>query len=333
MNYKINWDISTGVFAVPDAVADDCLKMASGKALKVLLYLLKNKRVPEEGDDIGADKEDIDDALSYWQQVGIISQSAEEREQPQPATQKKKDIKILSSPPEESGLKQNIKKKPQKALLPAEIAERINSSEEIKFMFKSAEDSLKRVLTFDDQRTILWFYDHLGMSADIVTMLIACCCSLGRTSMAYIEDTAEAWYEKNITTHEQAENEILLMQKTYSFEGRVQSRLKLLPKITKAQRKYIEQWAMWDISLDLVELAYDKTVDSTGKLAFGYMNKILSKWHEGGAVTVEEAEDIDRQTKPSGGRKTSQAANENKPAPSFDLSLIIEHAKNSTPTL
>lgn len=39
MDYKVNWD-SGGVFAVPDAAAE-ALRLASGKALKVLIYMLK----------------------------------------------------------------------------------------------------------------------------------------------------------------------------------------------------------------------------------------------------------------------------------------------------
>lgn len=338
MKCKINWDISGGVFAVPDAVAEEHLKLASGKAVKVLLYLLKYKHTPDDPQDIGVTAEDVEDAVSYWKNVGVICES-ENDGSPSESRRAREDIKILSAPP--SPPRREAAVKPPKALLPEEIAERINGSEEIRFMFKSAEESLKRILTFDDQRTILMLYDHYGMSADIVTMLIASCCGIGRGSMAYIEDTAHSWYEKNVTTHEQAENEILLMQKAHSFEGRVQSRLKLLPKITKAQRKYIEQWAEWDVSLDLVELAYDKTVDGIGKLSFGYMNKILSKWHDGGAVTAEQAEDIDRQTRPAG-RNTSRSQRESRvgereqggsASPSFDLSLILEHAKNSTPTL
>ena len=47
MNYRINWENSDGVFAVPDNVIDS-LKLANGKAVKVLLYILKNKMISVE---------------------------------------------------------------------------------------------------------------------------------------------------------------------------------------------------------------------------------------------------------------------------------------------
>lgn len=336
MNYRINWESGDGVFAVPDAVADKGLKLASGKALKVILYLLKEKHLPDDPSQIGVTAEDMEDALSFWEQLGIIVKSDPETAPPEknvPAAQKE-TVRVIAPPP---APKVNpVADKASKALLPREISERIEQSEEIAFLFKSAEESLKRVLTFDDQRTILWFYDHLGMSVDIITMLIAFCCTTGRTSMAKIERTAEAWAEKNISTHEQAENEILLMQKAFSFEGRVSSRLGLQSKLTASQKKYIDDWALKDISADLVELAYDKTVDSIGKPSFNYMNKILLKWYENGICDVNAAVSFDERTRPVRGSQNRSPVKNSSPAPSapsYDLDALLSHAMSSTPVV
>lgn len=337
MNYKINWDCSEGVFAVPDAAAEG-LKLASGKAVKVLIYFMKYRCAPERPDDIGVTSEDVEDALSYWEQLGVLRKAEDtEMAAAKPANVSAKiarePVKIIAPSPAKAPEKPVIK--PQKALLPTEIAERIAASEEIEFLFGSAEQSLGRVLTFDDQRTILWFYDHLGMSADIIIMLIAYCCSVGRGNMAKIEKIALDWHEKNITTHEQAENEILAMQKAFSFEGKVQSRLKLQSKLTASQKKYIGDWANMDVTVDMVELAYDKTVDGIGKPSFNYMDKILRKWHENGITNADEAALFDERTKPV--RKQEKAVRATEPkasaAPSYDLDLLFEHALNTTPTV
>lgn len=354
MDYKINWD-SGGVFAVPDAAADS-LRLASGKWVKVLLYLLRYKKLPDAPGDIGVTAEDIDEALSYWSSVGVMinknesSHAAENSDAktayppktaPVGNAEEKAPVKILAQKPAEPAPPvqrerpaENIR--PRKSLLPSEIAERIEGSEEIAFLFKSAEGILKRVLTFEDQRTILWFYDYLGMSADIIIMLMAYCCSVGKSNMGCIEKAALSWHEKNITTHEQAESEILLMQKEDSYEGRIKS-LFQLQNISASQRKYISEWARADIPLDLAELAYDKTLDKKNKADFPYINGILMKWRKSGVNDVNSALEFD--DRPSRGKsRESQAANGQPPksgssAPSFDLSLIMEHAKNSKPTV
>ena len=337
MEYKINWDCCEGVFAVPDAAVEG-LKLATGKAVKVLVYFMKYRSLPEHPEDIGVTAEDAEDALSYWAQLGILKKAESEAASPKPAPEntanRREPVKIISSPPKKEEAAEKPVIKPRKALLPTEIAERISGSEEIAFLFQSAEQSLGRVLTFDDQRTILWIHDHLGMSADIIIMLIAYCCSVGRGNMGKIEKIAAEWHEKNSTTQEQPENEILAMQKAFSFEGKVQSRLKLQAKLTDSQKKYIDSWSGMDITIDMVELAYDKTVDGIGKPAFHYMDKILRKWHENGITNAAAAEEFDERTKPVRKSEKKPPA-EAKPAaaPSYDLDLLFEHALNTTPTV
>lgn len=337
MEYKINWDCSDGVFAVPDAAAEG-LKLASGKAVKVLVYFMKYRSLPEHPEDIGVTAEDAEDALSYWEQLGILkkseSEAASTKSKPENTSKPQEPVRIIAQPPAAEAKAKKPKFKLSKAFLPTEIAERIAQSEEVAFLFQSAEQSLGRVLTFEDQRTILAFHDHLGMSADIIIMLIAYSCSVGEKSIGKIELMAIEWFEKNITTHEEAENEILAMQKASSFEGKVQSRLKLQPKLTDSQKKYIDSWSRMDITIDMVELAYDKTVDGIGNPSFNYMNKILRKWHENGITNVADAEEFDERTKPV--RKSEKkSAQEPKPsaAPSYDLDLLFEHALNTTPTV
>lgn len=341
MDYRINWDCSEGVFAVPDAAADS-LKLVNGKSVKVLLYFMKYRCAPECPDDIGVTAEDVEEAFSYWVNVGVLKRCGDRQAEPpkSAAAEKKEPVRIIAQPPVSSAKSADVQQakpvsKPTKALLPTEIAERIAGSEEIRFLFSSAEQSLGRVLTFDDQRTVLWIYDHLGMAADIIIMLIAYCCSVGRCSMAKIEKIAIDWHDKNISTHEQAENEILVMQKAFSFEGKVQSRLKLQSKLTASQKKYISEWAVMDLTVDMVELAYDKTVDSIGKVSFNYMDKILRTWFENGIKSAEAAEEFDVRTKPV--KKQPKANANSQPAessaPSYDLDLLFEHALNSTPVV
>ena len=78
MNYKVNWSAADGAFAVPDNVADNYIKLASGKAVKVLIYIMRHKTADDENAADIAEKidkhmsaEDVEDAFSYWEQVGV----------------------------------------------------------------------------------------------------------------------------------------------------------------------------------------------------------------------------------------------------------------------
>ena len=76
--------------------------------------------------------------------------------------------------------------------------------------------------------------------------------------------------------------------------------LRYLPsmfKMNPREREYIATWFdTYQFDLSLIEYAYEITVERTGKLAFGYLNKILASWHQNGIRTIEEAK---QESKPS----------------------------------
>lgn len=335
MNYKFNWN-DGNVFAVPDNVTGSGFKLASGKWVKVLIYMLSKKDLPDDPAEIGVSSEDIEEALAYWLEQGIIFPSSSPSHPKAPA-EPKPAITILAPAPQEiqtAPAKKHERPSAAKAMLPSEIAERIAASEEIAFLMSSAEGIMKKPLNFEEQRTILSFVDYYGLSVDVILMLMGFCSNMGKINIAYIERVAEDWFEKEITTHEQAEKEILNMQKLFSFEGKIQSRLSLPDKLTKAQRDFIAQWSVWDISLEMIELAYEKTLNQKGKIDFRYMNGIIKKWYENGIVDAAAAESYDSRPKKQTVKAVTQSsAPTAKAAPSFDLQQILEHAKNTTPKL
>ena len=59
--------------------------------------------------------------------------------------------------------------------------------------------------------------------------------------------------------------------------------------LTTAESAAFERWiSEWKTDFSLITLAYEKTVDNTGKYSVRYMDSILKNWHEKGYSTVEE---------------------------------------------
>ncbi len=374
MNCKINWD--EGVFAVPDKVTDG-LKLASGKSLKLLIYYLRYRKFPDDPSVIGAGADDIEDAVNYWQQVGVFEGSSsavlheknsvnEENEGEQISFVESETLDGQTADISEDkggnggSLKENLhgnicaaaekscggnsggeaegeKKKrvnvisvpSRKSVLPAEIAERIEKSGEVAFMFRTAEAELKRVLTFDDQRTLLWIHDHLGMSADVVVMIAAFCCRKWGASMKKIEDTAVNMYEREIVTHESVNRELAAMEQRSSYEGKIKAKLGIQTVLTPRQKEYVEEWCGKGISVELVAKAYYITMETKGKADFRYMGGILKKWYDSGVTTPEAADGFDDREKSTAKPATTikQVGKRDKSngnaAPSYDLAAIL----------
>jgi len=123
LDYIVNTGSWGSLFAVPDCVVDEYIKLASGQAVKVLLYVLRNGNRKIDKNEIAAalniNDETIDDAFNFWESVGVLSGGQGAVSQP-PAAENR--------PVENSSQHFNLR--------PTEIAERVRSSEQIRYLFR-----------------------------------------------------------------------------------------------------------------------------------------------------------------------------------------------------
>lgn len=334
MNYKVNWSCSDGAFAVPDSAVDN-IKLASGKAAKVLFYIMRYKTAAtENAADIAAqlDKnmtaEDVEDSLSFWEQVGVICPSGTAAA---PLAKVTAPVEIARPKTPTPAAKPQISsekavERAVKMLSSAEIAEKVKNSQNIAFLLSGAETILGKPLNNTEQRTLIWLCEYYSMGSDILLMLIEFCKSIGKTNIGYIERIAVSWYEREINTHERADAEIKRMQIYTSLEGRIKSRLELNRALTPKEKEIVSDWAGSGVTIELIELAYERTVQATGKAAFPYMKKIIENWLANNIRTPADAEKFDQNR--SAAQETSAATADTH---SYDLNKLLQHAKNNIP--
>ena len=77
--YHIDFGIWGSIFPVPCAVADQHLKLCTGKQLKVLLLALRDAPAPVDLAQIarrlGIPPEEAADCLDYWRQAGLFTKT------------------------------------------------------------------------------------------------------------------------------------------------------------------------------------------------------------------------------------------------------------------
>ena len=62
------------------------------------------------------------------------------------------------------------------------------------------------------------------------------------------------------------------------------------PNATPKQQDYFISWHRSGFTVEMMVLAYNETVERTGKISFAYTNKILHNWNENGLKTPEAVE-------------------------------------------
>ncbi len=180
-----------------------------------------------------------------------------------------------------------------------DIVRRAETDSAFACVVSEAERALGRVLSSNDLRLLFGVYDHLGLPADVIMLLINHCIEeyqehsgAGRMpAVRYIEKEGWFWAENEILTLDAAEEHIRREKEKREETERVKAALQIRDRaLTASERRYIEEWISLGFSADALAVAYDRTVLNTGKLVWKYMDSIVRSWNENRLYTPEEIE-------------------------------------------
>lgn len=291
MKYTVEIKTLGRFFNVPCAVVDKFLKDTDGNFIKVLLFLFSygddefdTMRISQE---CGLDEKTVADAIEYWNRTGIIK-----------AQKCGNDFvgfepMIVNNKIDEKELQKfNEKKRRESAkkYKASEIVQIINNDKDLKLFFGEIQGILGRVINYNDQLNFLEIYEDCGYSPAIILLISEYCVSVGKDNSAYIKTTARDWFNKGIISYEEIEQHIIKLNEYHSYENVVKRAFGIEIKITKKQQEYISSWNVLGVSTELLEYAYDRCVEKTGKLSFAYIDKILTNLNSKGIKTVKDAQ-------------------------------------------
>lgn len=154
------------------------------------------------------------------------------------------------------------------------------SNQDIEQLLMVTEQYVGRQLTRSDMETILFLYDRLGFSTDLIDYLVQHCVERGKKDFRYMEKVALSWHEQGITSPKDAQNA------SRKYDKVVYTIMKSLGKNTNPAPKeleYINKWTKdYGFLLDVIQEACDKTVMTTDSHRFAYADGILTKWYRAG---------------------------------------------------
>lgn len=319
--------------AVPNYFIDKYMPAANGAFVKVYLYLLRRLSnncelsidiIAEELDET---QKDINRAFTYWENLNLLSVTRNNEQLitdisiislnnevpvaaalvPEPILKADEDTSLdeLSTQTATNALKPNYTK--------AQIDVMIEV-DEIKWLLSSIEQYLERLLKPVDIQLILYFYEGLAFSAELILYLYEYCISLNKKSHHYIEAVALAWSKDGIDTVEKAEETAELyntnLQAVYKTFG-------IDRNLGSIEKQYIAKWfESFKLDKALIEEALNRTLLTTGKPDFKYADKIITNWHKKNVKTLSDIKSLDEehqakasQTQPK--KKMESAASQN----------------------
>ncbi len=297
MPVKMNLGMWGSVFAVPSAIVDEHIKLASPSQLKIILFLLRNSgksyTYKEIGDTLSIHEDDVRDSVAFWVERGLISDdkgtlspSASETSEPV------KETKEHTDTPEKKFI-------PTRAAKPdiVTVSQRMAADEELRHLVSEVELVLGDMPSHAYISTIIMLRDTCGLPAEVILHLVNYCKSIGKLNANSIDRIGVKWANDGINTIEAADNRIRQIHQSNMNWTRISSvfGLKNIGSPTAKQLEFADRWiGEWHFSDEMLRAAYETCVDNTGKMSNAYINKVLNRWYNAGVFKVEDIAKLDK---------------------------------------
>ena len=190
-----------------------------------------------------------------------------------------------------------------------DVMSAMDSDSSFRSLYGEVQRVLGRVLNTEELKILLSFTRYLGMTPDVIAVLVNYCKERARQkggrapSLRAIEKEAYAWAERGIDTMEEAAAFIQSRNAHNSRMAHIKHLLQIRGRrLTAAEERYASAWADMGFEDGAIILAYEKTCINTGGLKWPYMNSILKRWHEAGLHTVKQINSGDQR----GAQKTDR---------------------------
>ncbi len=323
-NITLHKDNGNSTTEIPNRFIDEYMTNANGEFVKIYLYLLRCMNSPgcsfsisRTADKFDHTEKDIRRALAYWEKMNLLrleyhedksisgiyfldadASSAKDDTVPlkkaefmvPPLSSQKENRKTFSETAASASHSMTAPK--EKTAYTSNQLAALKEKEEVRELLFVAESYLARPLSSTDIQSLLYWYDGLKLSVDLIVYLMEYCIAGGHSSLHYMEKVALNWKEARIETVEQAKRSInthsqlhYAVMKALGIHGR-----SLIP----AESAYIEKWSKeLGFGQDIITEACSRTILTIHQPNFEYTDRILLNWKKQNIRTTTDIRKAD----------------------------------------
>lgn len=322
---------SNNVTIIQNRFIDEFMVSANGEYVKVYLYLLRHSSSDSDdldfslssiADALDHTEKDIKRALAYWEKLHLLYLSydqdgsltdisftepspMEERSQ-QRVAQYAAGITSQDAAAKEVG--REHEEVPSQISISADRKKELSGNEEVIQLIYVAEQYLGKQLSKTDVDHLLFFYDELHLSTDVIEYLIEYCVSKGIKSIHYIKKVAFEWAQKGVKTVQDAKSDSNAYHKEYYTILKAFGIHNRGP--AEAEITFMENWInVLGFSMDIIIEAINRTITRIHNPSFPYTDSILQDWNKKGVHRLADITDLEKSTElPSRKRTTTKKA-------------------------
>lgn len=344
----LSTESSEGYTSVSNIFISEYVPGANGEFVKVYLYLLhlmslrsNNISISLLADTFNQTEADIMRALRYWDSLDVISLSFNgpgnglsnivlrdikhtgqaANTMADPIAAESTSVNSTSSYQTETvqAAKPDIKQteviytaEPLKVSYSKEQLNGFLANDNFSMLLFVIEQYMGRPLSTKETNSIVYFYDGLKLSTDLIEYLFEYCVEHNKKSINYIEKVALSWASKNIHTIAEAKEEtsnhtdyVYQIMKAFGLSNR---------EPAQHEKAMIAKWAdTYCFDTDMIIEACNRTIKAIHQPSFEYADTILANWKNSNVSSLEDVKKADAAYAAGNNIKPKQTAS-SKPA-------------------
>lgn len=320
---KLLFSYGSDVLTLP-AVVLSHIDKATKRDLRVLLWLAAEERhtrdiaelAPAVAKALQIDVAEVENAISFWRGAGILS-LVEGDEIASVAVATQQAMTAKPDAPKEKAV-------PDRGL-PSysadELAGILERRRDLSSLIDACQQALGKIFNTVEVGIVAGMRDYLGFEGEYILLLLSHCARMEKKSLRYAEKMALSLYDDGVTEVAALEERLLRIETMATATGKIRAMFGLASRaLTTKEKAMIEKWVcVMQYTDDVLQKAYETTVDAIGKPSIAYANTILERWHAAGYRTVEDVE-----------RALSDYRREKSGGSSFDVEDFFQAALKNT---
>lgn len=344
----LSTESSEGYTSVSNIFISEYVPGANGEFVKVYLYLLhlmslrsNNISISLLADTFNQTEADIMRALRYWDSLDVISlsfngpgnglsnivlrdikhtgQAANTMADPIAAesasvnsTSSYQTETVIAAKPDIKQTEVIYTAEPLKVSYSKEQLNGFLANDNFSMLLFVIEQYMGRPLSTKETNSIVYFYDGLKLSTDLIEYLFEYCVEHNKKSINYIEKVALSWASKNIHTIAEAKEEtsnhtdyVYQIMKAFGLSNR---------EPAQHEKAMIAKWAdTYCFDTDMIIEACNRTIKAIHQPSFEYADTILANWKNSNVSSLEDVKKADAAYAAGNNIKPKQTAS-SKPA-------------------
>ena len=228
---------------------------------------------------------ELEASLAFWRGTGVLL--ATEEEEGAPAA----PITTDASAPAPDSVRV-VTERGMPLYSSEELSGLLERRKELASLIDECQRTFGKIFNTGEVSIVAGMMDHLGFDGEYVLLLLAHCVRMEKKSLRYAEKLAITLHDEGVSDASDLEERLRRIEVMATAAGKIRTMFGISSRaLTTKEKRMIEKWTCaMQFPYEIIELAYEITVDTIHEPSFSYANTILERWFAEGYKTLEDVQ-------------------------------------------